>query len=77
MEKENHPKQFKDMPTLQAPACSGVIPYLASNNVAGVPETVSARSGAWQGRHACCSGIPEVALHSFRKLAHNKRTWFK
>lgn len=77
MEKENHSKQFKDMPTLHAPVCSGVIPYLTSNNVAGGSATVSVQHEALQGRHACCNGIQEIAFHSFRKLAHNECTWLK
>lgn len=77
MEKENHPKQFKYMPTVHAPVCSGMIPYLTSNNVVGASETVSVQHEALQGTHACCNGIQEMVLHSFRKLAHNKCTWFK
>lgn len=48
MEKQTHPEQFKHTPTLHAPVCSGVIPYLTSNNVAGVSEMVSV---ADEGRH--------------------------
>lgn len=77
MEKENHTKQFKDMPTLHAPVCSGVIPYLSSDNVAGVSGTVPVQYEALQGKQAFCNGIQEMVLNSFRKFAHNKCTWFK
>lgn len=69
--------QFKDMPTLQAPVCSGVILYLSSDNVAGISGRVLMLCKALQGRQAFCNGIQEMALNSFRKLTLNKCTWFK
>lgn len=77
MEKENHTMQFKDMPAPQAPECSGVIPYLSSNNVAGISGRVLLQYEALQGRQGFCNGIQKMALNSFRKLACNKCTWFK
>lgn len=72
MEQENHPKQFKDMPTVHAPVCTGMIPYLTSNHVAGASETVSVQHEALQGMHACCNGIQEMAcIHSGNWLIIN------
>lgn len=77
MEKENHTMHFKALPTFQAPVWSGVIPYLSSKNVAGISATVLMQYEALQDRQAFCNGIQEMALNSFKKLTHNKCTWFK